>query len=121
LIDIDGIREIWIKGHYRALIMPVKGTNIAIVSLDIFSNKWKFKIEEEAKIDNTSLVYARFSPEELGIKSVNNPVEKIELIGALGENFAQTISARLWVKLVDAEKLKCDIENIHNKLMEIIK
>ena len=120
MIDIDSIWEVWIKGHYRALILPIKGTDIAIVSLDIFSQKWKFNVEEEARINNVKLVYARFKPKELGLEGTVNPIEKVELIGAIGENFKQTISARLWIKIIEKDMLERDLQNIHSKLMEII-
>ena len=120
MIDIDNIREVWIKGHYRALILPIKGTNIAIVSLDVFSRKWKFNIDEEAKINDVKLVYAKFKPKELGLGNTANPIEKIEIIGAIGGDFKQTISARLWIRIVKDDLLEKDIQIIHSKLMEII-
>jgi len=120
LIDISGIRELWIKGHYRALIMPTKEDNTVIVSLDIFSQKWKFKIEDETRINDIKLVYARFKPEEIGLNNTVNSIERVEIVGAIGSNFTQTISARIWIKVLKSEVLEEDLKLIHEKLMKLI-
>lgn len=120
MIDINGIRELWIKGHYRALIMPVRGGNTVIVSLDIFSQKWKFKIEDEIRINDIKLVYAKFKPEEIGLSNTANSIERVEIVGVIGSNFTQTISARLWIKVLKSEVLEEDLKIVHEKLMKLI-
>ncbi len=119
LVDVNNVRELWIDKFSRAIILPLT-SGIILVSMDVYVRKWFFPITDEIEINGEKLVYYKpKTPDEVGLGKFSGIIADIELIGHMGGDLSETISARIWLK--DVKEVDDVVKEIHKELTTFLK
>ena len=73
-----GVKEYWFETFRRVVVVP-ENNNCFLISMDVYSGQWSFKVDESLELGISRLLYHRPNPETIfkGIRGV----EWCEIVG----------------------------------------
>lgn len=73
-----GVREYWFETFRRVVVVP-EDNNCFLISMDVYSRQWSFKVDESLELGISRLLYYRPNPEAI-FKDIRG-VEWCEIVG----------------------------------------